>query len=50
MLRFAKSPNYEMPTDGDHNNDGDFADDGDEASNNIYMVTVVATDATVEWV
>ena len=46
VLRFAKSPNYEMPTDGDHNNDGDSADEGEVASNNIYMVTVVATDAT----
>ena len=28
VLRFAKSPNYEMPTDGDHNNDGDSEDNG----------------------
>ena len=46
VLRFAKSPNYEKPTDGDHNNDGDSDDDGEEASNNMYMVTIVATDAT----
>ena len=46
VLRFAKSPNYEKPTDGDHNNDGDSDDEGEAASNNIYMVTVVATDAT----
>ena len=47
-LRFAKSPNYEKPTDGDHNNDGDSDDTalGEEPSNNIYMVTIVATDAT----
>ena len=51
VLSFKKSPNYEKGTDGDVNNDGD-ADDGtingidEEASDNIYMVTVQATDAT----
>ena len=46
VLRFAKSPNYEKPTDGDHNNDGDSDDQDEEASNNMYMVTIVATDVT----
>ena len=43
-------PNYEDGTDGDRNNDGDHTDTDtepdEEASDNIYMVTVQATDAT----
>ena len=46
VLSFKKSPNYEKGTDGDQNNDGDTDDTGEEASDNIYMVTVQATDAT----
>ena len=46
VLSFKKSPNYESGTDGDFNNDGDRDDTGEEASDNIYMVTVQATDAT----
>ena len=46
VLRFAKSPNYEMATDGDHNNDGDFDDPNEKASDNMYEVTVQAMDST----
>ena len=44
VLTFTKSPDYEAATDGDRNNDGDFDDTGEEASDNVYMVTVQATD------
>ena len=44
VLSFAKSPDYEMATDGDRNNDGDSDDTDEEASDNVYEVTVQATD------
>ena len=44
VLTFTKSPDYEMATDGDRNNDGDSDDTDEEASDNVYMVTVQATD------
>ena len=44
VLTFAKSPDYEMATDGDRNNDGDFNDGDEKASDNTYEVTVRATD------
>ena len=46
VLSFAKQPDFEMATDGDRNNDGDFIDADEEASDNVYEVTVQATDET----
>ncbi len=47
VLSFAKSPDYEKATDGDTNNDGDNTDTDEVASDNVYEVTVQATDETM---
>ena len=45
VLSFANVPDYEMPMDGyDRNNDGDYADAADSARDNVYEITVRATE------
>ena len=47
VLNFKNSPNYEMPMDGlDADGDGDFTDTGDVARDNVYEITVRATERT----
>ena len=44
-LTFKMSPDYEKPVDGlDANNNGDFTDDGDVEPDNLYEITVRATE------
>ena len=44
-LTFKMSPDFEKPVDGlDADNDGDFPDTGDEARDNVYRITVRATE------
>ena len=44
-LTFKMSPDYEKPVDGlDANNNGDFTDDGDVEPDNVYEITVRATE------
>ena len=45
VLSFANVPDYEMPMDGyDRNNNGDYADTADSPRNNVYNITVRATE------
>ena len=44
-LTFKMSPDFEKPVDGlDADNDGGFPDTGDEARDNVYRITVRATE------
>ena len=48
VLNFKQMPNYEKPVDYslDANNDGDFGDADDVAPDNVYQITVRATEQT----
>ena len=47
VLNFKNSPNYERPMDGlDADGNGDFTDTGDVARDNVYQITVRATERT----
>ena len=49
VLRFKKSPNYEAPTDAVHTGATDDTDDADDAANNnVYKITVRATEVQAD--